>query len=187
MGVRGVLAAAGADDWKQPTCPRRGVRERTPQSRLAVGVHGVLGVRGVRALVVLLLRPRRLLSPPPPPLPQQLVRGALTLWSAWGARQGTQPPPPPTADDGLWCGPMQHMHAALLRRASPAWRLPLSGDMRQERPRALGMVKQESFLVQAYVLRVRGWLGRLAGEVVYMGVSAEQIQAMCAPLTLKLA
>ena len=87
-GVRGVLATPagpGPADatGKQQTCPRRGVRERTPQRRLAVGVHGVLGVRGVRAAP--LLRPRT-----SPPL-QQLMSGNLTLRSASGA-----------PDDGLW-------------------------------------------------------------------------------------
>lgn len=86
--VRGVLATSagpGPADatGKQQTCPRRGVRERTPQRCLAVGVHGVLGVRGVRAAP--LLRPRT-----SPPL-QQLMSGSLTLRSASGA-----------PDDGLW-------------------------------------------------------------------------------------
>jgi hypothetical protein len=82
-GVLGVLATPagpGPADatGKQQTCPRRGVRERTPQRRLALGV---LGVR----VALLLLRPRT-----SPPL-QQLMSGSLTLRSASGA-----------PDDGLW-------------------------------------------------------------------------------------
>lgn len=91
VGVRGVLAtaaaasgpagstvAAGAAAGKQQTCPRRGVRGRTPQRRLAVGVHGVRGVRAA------LLRPRT-------SAPQHPVSGSLALRSASGA-----------PDDGLW-------------------------------------------------------------------------------------
>jgi hypothetical protein len=188
-GVRGVFAgAAGAAATggepaatgagagsgaakRRACCVRRGVRERTPQRRLAEGVHGVLGVRGVRVP----LRPARTTSPPPP-VPQQLVRGVRTKLSASAGARALPP-------DGLWCGPMQQMHAALLRRraASPEG---LDG-MRQHIARDLPMADCEALVVAG----VRSGAARTLWELpasrrrgIYKWKRERRRETMCVPL-----